>query len=369
MGLNTVLRFTMNFMVSLAMILGYVAVGAVVFVSLEWQDEQERGKQAHHMLQKFQKKYNLSKDNVSDFIEVFSEMNKLMKGHLRHTKPENVWTFEGAFYFCTTAITTIGTGNITPNTSAGRWFCIAYVLLGIPLLSLFFGMTGYYLTQLLRLAILKIEGCSKVRMKLFLRQCTFVMITWFIGAICLCVYAMWMYYSISHWTIGESIYFSLTTFSTIGFGDYTNYNGTQSEFPLVISSFVVLTLMLPASSLLFSTTAELLQTLICPIYIKSGLVKKSELQRILAEDQLLYKYRKMKKEMKEYDTFKRATRHDLDRQHLINEEEEDDKDFLHESSLGYGIIQEYLSGIESDDGDGCSSCDDGLGTGRPQSQD
>ena len=50
-----------------------------------------------------------------------------------------------------------GTGNITPNTSAGRWFCIAYVLLGIPLLSLFFGMTGYYLTQLLRLAILKVS--------------------------------------------------------------------------------------------------------------------------------------------------------------------------------------------------------------------
>ena len=51
MGLNSVLRFTMNFVLSLAMILGYVAVGAVVFVSLEWQDEQERGKMAHHMLQ------------------------------------------------------------------------------------------------------------------------------------------------------------------------------------------------------------------------------------------------------------------------------------------------------------------------------
>jgi len=98
-------------------------------------------------------------------------------------------------------------------------------------------------------------------------------------------------------------------------------------------------------------------------------VKKSELQRILAEDQLLYKYRKMKKEMKKYDTFKRARRHDLDSQLLINEEEEDDKDFLHESSLGCGIIQEYLSGIESDDDDNCSSCDDGLGTGRPDSQD
>ena len=50
MGWNTVLRFTMNFMLSLSMILGYVAVGAIVFVSLEWEDEEERAKQAHQLL-------------------------------------------------------------------------------------------------------------------------------------------------------------------------------------------------------------------------------------------------------------------------------------------------------------------------------
>ncbi|KAL5250228.1 hypothetical protein ACHWQZ_G016080 [Mnemiopsis leidyi] len=277
-----------------------------------------------------------------------------MKGHVGD-REHKTWSFEGAFYFCTTAITTIGTGNITPNTSAGRWFCIAYVLIGIPLLTLFFGMTGYYLTQLLRLAILKIESCSKIRMKLFLRQCTFALITWIIGAVCLCLYALWMFNSISGWTIGESIYFSLTTFSTIGFGDYTNYDGNTHEFPLVISSFMVLTLMLPASSLLFSTTAELLQTVICPIYISSGLVKKSELARILAEDQLLYRYRKLKKEMKEYDTFHRARR-----ENLLDTDE--DLDFLNESSLGNGVLREYLSEIDSD------SCDDGLGTGSPGEQ-
>ena len=51
MGWSTVVRFTMNFMLSLSMILGYVGMGAVVFVSLEEEDEQERSKQAHHLLQ------------------------------------------------------------------------------------------------------------------------------------------------------------------------------------------------------------------------------------------------------------------------------------------------------------------------------
>ena len=51
MGWNTVLRFTLNFTLSLAMVLGYVAIGAVIFVSLEWKDEQDRNKEARNLLQ------------------------------------------------------------------------------------------------------------------------------------------------------------------------------------------------------------------------------------------------------------------------------------------------------------------------------
>ena len=57
-------------------------------------------------------KYNLTEENKTDFIESFSAMNKLTKGHvhglINPREYETVWTFEGAFYFCTTAITTIG---------------------------------------------------------------------------------------------------------------------------------------------------------------------------------------------------------------------------------------------------------------------
>lgn len=346
MGWNTVARFTANFMLSLAMVLGYVAVGAVFFVSLEWETEQEDTRQARFMLNDFKDRYNLTSDNITDFLKTFAEMNRLRRGQLSDEAPREIWTFEGAFYFCTTAITTIGTGNIVPATSMGRWFCIIYVLIGIPLLTLFFGMTGYYLTQLLRLAILKIEGCLMIRMTLFWRQCTFAVITWVIGTICLCLYAVWMAYSVG-WTIPESIYFSLTTFSTIGFGDYSNYNGAPKMFPLVISSFIVLTLMLPASSLLFSTTAELFQTLVCPIYIKSGLVKKTELQRILAEDQMLYRYRK-KRNLPKYEKISNVPKDESeDARRLFPEQHSDNDEIEPESSLGYDVIREYLLGIES----------------------
>ena len=67
MGWNTVARFTANFMLSLAMVLGYVAVGAVFFVSLEWETEQEDTRQARFML------------NVSFNKPFLNNMTKIIK--------------------------------------------------------------------------------------------------------------------------------------------------------------------------------------------------------------------------------------------------------------------------------------------------
>ena len=54
-------------MLSLAMVLGYVAVGAVFFVSLEWETEQEDTRQARFML------------NVSFNKPFLNNMTKIIK--------------------------------------------------------------------------------------------------------------------------------------------------------------------------------------------------------------------------------------------------------------------------------------------------
>lgn len=304
MGWHTLIRFVLNFTVATGILLAYVSLGALVFQALESPVEEAQKKEGRMMLEYFAKQYNLTHDNVTEFLRVFKKLNEfhIDEGHNKH-----IWSFEGAFYFCTTAITTIGTGNITPTTTSGQWFCIVYVFLGIPVLSLFFGLTGYYLTQLIRMFLLKVETVFNTRLNIYCKQCLALVVMWIIGWACLGLYAVWMKYSMSHWTLGESVYYSFTTFSTIGFGDYTTYNGQNDEFPLVITSFIVLTLMLPVASLMFSISAEFFQTLLCPVFLKTGLVKRSELQRIIAEDQLLYRYRKMRKEMKQdsqtYNTF------------------------------------------------------------------
>ncbi|NXS62942.1 KCNKH protein, partial [Brachypteracias leptosomus] len=43
------------------------------------------------------------------------------------------WDFSGSFFFCISAITSIGYGNLSPSTAVGRIFCILFALFGIPL--------------------------------------------------------------------------------------------------------------------------------------------------------------------------------------------------------------------------------------------
>jgi hypothetical protein len=47
------------------------------------------------------------------------------------------WSWLNSFYFCTTTLTTVGYGDLTPKTDAGKLFDIFYVLIGIGILAYF----------------------------------------------------------------------------------------------------------------------------------------------------------------------------------------------------------------------------------------
>ena len=47
------------------------------------------------------------------------------------------WSWVDSLYFCTITLTTIGYGDFAPTTEAGRLFTIAYVLVGIGIITTF----------------------------------------------------------------------------------------------------------------------------------------------------------------------------------------------------------------------------------------
>ncbi|GBP34293.1 TWiK family of potassium channels protein 18 [Eumeta japonica] len=66
--------------------------------------------------------------------------------------PKRHWTFGGALLYCITLITTIGYGNVSPHTAAGRAATVAYAAAGVPLALACLAGLGASLARLARAA-------------------------------------------------------------------------------------------------------------------------------------------------------------------------------------------------------------------------
>lgn len=156
------------------------------------------------------------------------------------------WTFLGSIFYCMTVYTTIGYGNIVPGTGLGRLATIVYAFLGIPLTVL----------SLYCLGSLFAKGC-KILWKFFLRSTRVVskdlsnkiseaadnieegttavapapkenddddLLSFPISGLLL-ITVIWVIFCavlftfLEDWDFGTSLYFTLISFTTIGFGD------------------------------------------------------------------------------------------------------------------------------------------------------
>ncbi|ESO12042.1 hypothetical protein HELRODRAFT_63599 [Helobdella robusta] len=191
------------------------------------------------------------------------------------------WSLPAAILFSTTVFTTVGYGNIAPKTMWGRLVCIAYALLGIPLMLLTLANIGEIMANIFRYTYLNVCCCGVVKwckkpstttsysnlrddnqntmkprisynnnvvdddddeelekISVPIVVTLFLIASYvFLGAL---LFAVWIPLE---WM--DAAYFSFITFSTIGFGDIvpstTDLNDTSGQLKMVGTALYMVT--------------------------------------------------------------------------------------------------------------------------------
>ncbi|NWZ19230.1 KCNKH protein, partial [Asarcornis scutulata] len=138
------------------------------------------------------------------------------------------WDFSGSFFFSISAITTIGYGNLSPSTVAGRIFCILFALFGIPL-------NLVLLNEIGQVMLLGVQRCAhrleemfrwKIKAALLMKTCALVS-----GLLLFLLLPPLLFSDKEGWTYEEGFYYSFITLSTIGFGDYVIGMNPDRTYP------------------------------------------------------------------------------------------------------------------------------------------
>ncbi|XP_059351195.1 TWiK family of potassium channels protein 7-like isoform X2 [Daphnia carinata] len=160
------------------------------------------------------------------------------------------WTYTQSVFFASTVLTTIGYGNIAPQTTNGRIFCIFFALIGIP----------FTLTVIADLGMLMASAVAAVYHNVRQRSSwtksqaaqTFARKYGKSLSVVLVVALLIVYIAIGggifmiweDWNFLESFYFCFITMTTIGFGDLVP---AQTTYMLVSIAYILVGLALTTS--------------------------------------------------------------------------------------------------------------------------
>lgn len=215
---------------------GYLAIGAAVFQALESQNEQDLKQNSGDFLQKFLERAEcVNREDLERLIlGVLKAYDQGVIALNQTTSSEN-WNFASSFFFSATVVTTIGYGHISPSTHGGRWFCIVYAVIGIPIIAVFLAGVGQKIHSPLkkfkdRQSWKKHPKVEKVLKSIFVHL---------IGFCLLLLLPAIGFHRNEGWTFFEAFYYSVISLTTIGFGDFVAGQEEERLRPLYQVGIIV----------------------------------------------------------------------------------------------------------------------------------
>ncbi|XP_048368314.1 potassium channel subfamily K member 4 isoform X1 [Sphaerodactylus townsendi] len=241
-GGSAVMRLTTVFAL-FTVVLVYLVTGAFIFRQLEQPYEVHQQGKLNAYREQFLKVHReqflkqhqcVGPDELDALIQQVSEAIlagvDLFNNNTNRTSSN--WDMGSAFFFAGTVITTIGFGNNSPQTDAGRLFCIFYALVGIPLFGMLLAGVGDHLGSSLRKGIGKVEDIFlKWQVSPTIVRILSALLFILIGCLLFVSLPTVIFQNLEHWTLLESVYFVVITLTTIGFGDYVAGDTSAEEYP------------------------------------------------------------------------------------------------------------------------------------------
>lgn len=244
------------------LLLVYLVFGALVFRAIESKSQTKAQTQLNEYSEEFLRNHSecMNQTDLRDYVTLI--LDAMEKGAILSkefgTSNENggeqmeLWNLPNAFFFSSTVVTTIGYGNISPNTVVGRIVCIFYALVGIPL-------TGWMLSSIGQTFHDRWQSIGKVLRKVtFVTKSSQLNYIVHISVVFLLVYSTIIVIPsliISYaedWTYIDSHYFCFISLTTIGFGDLApqTWRDADGEFKKWIQTSLYVTYLLLGLSLL-----------------------------------------------------------------------------------------------------------------------
>ena len=229
----------------------YLLLGGVFFHFLEgYNEEAQRAAAVEELgslkynVQVFLNSLNISNQTVPNsklslLSSYIVEISKNISTLSSQSSSVMKWTFGRAMYFSFIAITTIGYGQLAPDTVLGQMFLIFYALFGIPIFLLLVTETSKAATKMFDRVVLR-------RVKEERYRWIAIALAFVVGIITMIFIPAAIYGAIESWPYTTSTYFCFVSLTTIGFGDFVlgdnpnaayNFNTHLADL-YVISSIV-----------------------------------------------------------------------------------------------------------------------------------
>ncbi|XP_022232618.2 open rectifier potassium channel protein 1 isoform X2 [Drosophila obscura] len=211
--------------------ISYLMLGAAIYYHIEHGEERQARNESreervviHAYLVE-----ELSDKNVSTQNEILERISEYCGKPVTDVEKDEyeipfTWTFYHAFFFAFTVCSTVGYGNISPTTFAGRMIMIAYSVIGIPVNGILFAGLGEYFGRTFE-AIYRRYKKYKMTTDMHyvppqLGLITTVVIALVPGIALFLLLPSWVFTYFENWPYSISLYYSYVTTTTIGFGDY-----------------------------------------------------------------------------------------------------------------------------------------------------